>query len=64
MIRIVRLERENLRWNCGQRSEPRIPNVGVMTPMRISEEAGIWRDVLAKSTAVEVIVEKPDQGHY
>ena len=41
MIRIVRLERENLRWNCGQRSEPRIPNVGVMTPMRTSEEAGI-----------------------
>jgi len=34
-----------------------------MILMRINEEAGIWRDVLAKSTAVEVIVEKPGYGH-
>ena len=37
--------------------------MGVMIPMRMSEDAGIWRDVLAKSTAVEVIVEKPGYGH-
>ena len=40
-----------------------IPDKGVMIPMRMSEDAGMWRDVLAKSTAVEVIVEKPGYGH-
>ena len=34
-----------------------------MIPMRMSEDACLWRDVLAKSTAVEVIVEKPVYGH-
>jgi len=32
--------------------------VGVVIQVRMSEDASIWRDVLAKSTAVEVIVEK------
>ena len=34
MARIVRLDRENMRWICSQRSEPRIPDVSVMIPMR------------------------------
>ena len=35
------------------------PKVGTITPMRISEEAGMNRTVLEKRTAVEVIVVKP-----
>ena len=36
-----------------------IPNVGTMTPIKMSEEAGMNRTVLAKRTAVEVMVVKP-----
>lgn len=36
-----------------------MPKVGTMTPMRMREEAGINRTVLAKRTAVEVMVVKP-----
>ena len=59
MTRIEKLERENVRWICGQGSEPRIPDKGVMSPMRMSKDACIWRDALAKSATVDVIVEKP-----
>jgi len=37
----------------------KIPDVGIMILMRISEDAGIWRDVLAKSAIIDVIVKKP-----
>lgn len=36
-----------------------MPKVGTMTPMRMREEAGINRTVLAKRTAVDVMVVKP-----
>jgi hypothetical protein len=39
-----------------------IPKVGTMTPTRIREEAGMNKTVLAKRTAVEVIVTKPGMG--
>lgn len=59
MINIVRFESANLRWSRGQRREPRMPDVGVKTPIRIREDAGMCNEVLAKSTAVDVIVVKP-----
>jgi hypothetical protein len=36
-----------------------IPKIGTITPIRIREEAGMNKTVLAKRTAVEVIVVKP-----
>ena len=36
-----------------------IPNVGTITPMRMSEEAGMNRTVLEKRIAVEVMVVNP-----
>ena len=40
-----------------------IPKVGTMTPTMIREEAGMNKTVLAKRTAVEVIVTKPGTGN-
>jgi hypothetical protein len=39
--------------------DPRIPEVGVKTPMRIKEDAGMCSEVLAKRIAVDVTVVKP-----
>lgn len=36
-----------------------MPETGVRTPIRIREDAGMWRVVLAKRIAVEVIVVNP-----
>ena len=41
-------------------SEPRIPERGVRTPMRMSEEGVIESEVLPNRMAVDVIVINPD----
>lgn len=47
-----------VRWRWGKRTAPAIPAEGVIAAMRIRDEVGIEREVLAKSIAVEVRVEK------
>ena len=59
MARTVRFDHWRYFWTRGQMREPRIPAVGVSTPIRMSEEAGICRDVFAKRMDVDVIVVKP-----
>jgi hypothetical protein len=39
-----------------------MPEMGVMTPMKTSEEGGMLRVVLPNKTAVEVIVVRPMNG--
>jgi len=49
----------NLRWRVGNTSEPMIPKVGVMAPIRTRDEDSMCRVVFPNKTAVEVIVVKP-----
>ena len=62
IITTLRFPRPRRCCRYGQASEPIIAKIGAIIPMNISEEAGINRTVLAKRTAVEVIVVKPGMG--
>lgn len=59
ITRTLRFDHPNLRCRTGHRSEPRIPDVGVSTPIRISADGDMCRVVLPNSMAVDVIVVKP-----
>jgi hypothetical protein len=64
---VVRTRREDhpkRRARRGQRSEPRIPALGVRTPMRMRDVGGRWSVVLPKRMAVEVMVVKPARAKY
>lgn len=56
-----KLDHPRERWIRGQTSEPPIPAILLVMPMTTSDVAGIFRDVFAKSMAVDVIVVKPTQ---
>lgn len=61
MRRTFKFVHLNLRWRIGQSSEPRIPDVGVSTPMRMRADGCMLSVVLPKRTAVDVIVANPGQ---
>lgn len=60
IMTILRFPKPRRRWRCGHASDPMMPKVGTITPIRTSEEAGMNRTVLEKRRAVEVMVVKPE----
>jgi hypothetical protein len=59
MMRTFRLDHPYLRCITGQTNEPRIPELGVITPMRISAEGCMSSEVFPNKIAVDVMVVKP-----
>jgi len=57
----VRLKR---RCKIGHSSAPSIPALGVSTPTSTRELGGIWSDVFAKRSAVEVSVVNPGKRNF
>jgi len=57
----VRLRR---RCRIGHSSAPRIPALGVSMPTSTRELGGIWSDVFAKRSAVEVSVVNPGKRDF
>jgi len=54
-----RFDHMNLCWRVGNTSEPMIPKVGVIAPMRTRDEGCMCRDVFPNRIAVDVIVVNP-----
>ena len=67
MISIMRTRKDvRLKRRCkiGHSSAPSIPALGVSTPTSTRELGGIWSDVFAKRSAVEVSVVNPGKRNF